>query len=235
MGKGDREMKSAFTVVSLAWNKIDLTRDFLRKLKENTDVPFDFVFTDNGSVEPISELVTKMFPNVTLIRKEENVGCPRTRNEQMEHVKTDITFWLDNDAMVGPGWYKPILEKLKEDDVGISGPKGCVVRYPFDLGYPFEEVPEGEVDYFVGYLMGFKTKLYKPINDYNLPVNLDDVECCWGVKENGGKAVISGPCAVVHLTSQTERGWETTNNRIEDMWNNWPDKSMFVNYRHTVI
>lgn len=217
------------TIVSLAWNKYDLTAEFLRRLKEHTDIPFKLIFTDNGSTEPISKLVSEQFPDAVLITKEKNVGCPATRNEQMEHVDTDITFWLDNDCMVGPKWYEPILQKLEDPTIGISGPRGCVVNNPWNPSHPFDPIEEGDCDYFVGFLMGMKTKAYKPINDYNLAVNIDDVEACWGVKENGYRAVISGPCFAQHLTSQTERGWEK-NSPMQELWDNWPDKSIFVNY-----
>jgi len=219
------------TIVSLAYNKYDMTKKFLERLKKYTDIPFKLIFTDNGSTEPISELVKEIFPGTTLIRKEENVGCPATRNEQMELVDTEICFWLDNDTMVSHEWYKPILEKLEDPTIGISGPRGCVVRKPWDLSFPFEPVDGGDCDYFVGYLMGFKTKYYKPINDYQIPVNLDDVECCWGIKENGMRCVMSEPCMAQHLTSQTERAWETTNNKIAEMWENWPDKAIFERHK----
>ena len=210
------------TIVSLAWNELDMTKQFLTRLKAHTDIPFDLVFTDNGSKEPIPNLVRDFFPEATIIEKDENVGCPRTRNEAMGHVKTDITFWLDNDTMVGPYWYKPILEKLENPAIGVSGPVGCVVQYPWKQSPPFIPVEEGDCDYFVGYLVGFKTDLYMPINDYNIPVNLDDVEMCWGIKANGGRAVVSGPCFAKHLTSQTGRGWQESD-KIDDMWENWKD------------
>lgn len=219
------------TILSLAWNKYDMTKVFLEKLKRYTDIPHHLVFTDNNSSDPIPALVKEYYPKATLIVKERNVGCPATRNEAMSHVNTDITFWLDNDTMVGPNWYSPILRKLEDPSIGVSGPTGCVVKHPFDPGWPFEAKEVGDCDYFVGYLMGFKTKLYQPINDYNLPVNLDDVEACWGVKKNGGRAVISEPCFVQHLTSQTERGWGAES-PIDKLWSNWPDKSIFVNYEN---
>lgn len=218
------------TIVSLAWNKYDMTKSFLERLKKYTDIPFKLVFTDNNSSEPIPDLVLEYFPDALLIVKDKNVGCPATRNEAMEKVDTDITFWLDNDTMVGPNWYQPIMEKLKDKSIGISGPRGCVVQYPWNPGWPFIDIEEGDCDYFVGYLMGFKTKLYKPINDYNLAVNMDDVECCFGIKENGGRAVISGPCFANHLTSQTDRGW-WKDSPMEEFWKNWPDKKIFERFK----
>jgi cellulose synthase/poly-beta-1,6-N-acetylglucosamine synthase-like glycosyltransferase len=222
--------KKPVTIISLAWNKYDMTEEFLGRLKAYTDIPHKLIFTDNGSREPISKLVKDIYPDAKLITKKENVGCPATRNEAFKFVDTDIVFFLDNDTMVGPEWYEPILEKLKDDSIGISGPRGCVVINPWTPSEPFEPIDEGDCDYFVGFLMGMKTKYWKPINDYKLAVNIDDVEICWGVKENGGRAVISGPCAAEHLTSQTERGWEK-NSPMDDLWANWPDKSIFERYK----
>jgi len=212
------------TIVSLAYNNLEMTREFLRRLKENTDIPFNLVFTDNGSDEPIGKLVEDMFPEADLITKEKNVGCPATRNEAIKHVKTDITIFLDNDTMVGPKWYQPMLTALEDKTVGITGPKGCIVLKPWNAGHPFDPIESGDCDYFVGYAMAMRTKAYKPIYDYHIPVNLDDVEICFGVKENGYRALISGPCFLQHLTSQTERGWEKQS-PMHEFWENWKDKT----------
>lgn len=221
------------TIVSLAWNKIDLTHEFLEKLKLYTDIPFKLIFTDNASTEPIPALVKEYFPDCKLIVKEKNVGCPATRNEAMGFAKTDITFWLDNDTLVGPKWYEPVLNKLREKDVGISGPFGYVVNNPWRHPYPFKHVESGNCDWFMGYLVGFKTAAYKPINDYNIPVNMDDVELGFGIKEGGYRAVISEPCYALHLTSQTDRGWVFDNKKkLDEMWKNWSSKRrMFEMYK----
>lgn len=222
------------TIVSLGWNENDLTNSFLERLKRYTDIPHSLIFTDNGSAEPMAPIVKKYYPQheSIVITKKQNVGCPATRNEAMKYVETDICFWLDNDCMVGPNWYQPILDKLEDDSIGISGVQGYEVKYPFELPYPFEAVIDGDCDYFMGWLMGFKTQYYKPINDYKIPVNLDDVECCWGIKSNGKRAVVSEPCFAKHLVSATKRGWEFNDQvKLKELWNNWGDKSIFNRYR----
>lgn len=220
------------TIVSLAFNKLEMTRSFLDKLRRYTEIPHKLVFTDNGSTEPIGELVKEYYPDSKLIIKDKNVGCPATRNEAMSFVDTEFTFWLDNDAMVGPEWYEPLLEVLKDPTVGITGPQGYRVGNPFTLPYPFYRVnAEYEsVDYFMGWMMGFRTELYKPINDYKLPVNLDDVELCFGIKEKGYTALTCPWPFAKHLTSQTDRGWQA-DDKLTEMWNNWPDKSIFEDYK----
>lgn len=219
------------TIVSLAHNQNDMTVEFLKRLKRYTDIPHRLVFTDNGSKIAQEPGIREYYPDAVVITKSENIGCPATRNEAMEHVDTPLCFWLDNDCMVGPKWYAPILDKLSEDNVGISGPQGYVVKNPFELPYPFEPKESGECDYFMGWLMGFKTRLYKPINDYSIPVNLDDVELCFGIKQNKHKAVVSGPCFARHLVSQTKRGWQFNDQeKLRELWSNWPDKSIFLHY-----
>ena len=220
------------TIVSLAWNEWAMTGRFLAALKKHTKIPHKLVFTNNGSTQPISSLVLDIYPEATLIEELKNIGCPATRNEAMEHVDTDIVFWLDNDCLVGPNWYKPILDKLEDDSIGISGPQGHVVNNPWQQPYPFTPVESGDCDYFMGWLMGFKRDAFKPINDYNIPVNLDDVELCFGVTEHGLRAVVSDPCFALHLTTKTKRGWEFDEQaKLKEMWANWPDKSIFERFK----
>ena len=221
------------TIVSLGWNETEMTEDFVRRLKQYTTIPHHLVFTDNGSTTPLAPIIKKYYPDADVITKDHNVGCPATRNEAMERVKTDICFWLDNDCVVGVNWWQPIMDKLADNSIGVSGPQGYVVKYPFERPYPFEPILEGDCDYFMGWLMGFKTKYYRPINDYNIPVNLDDVECCWGIKSNGMRAVVSEPCFAKHLVSATKRGWSFNDQeKLQELWNNWrwQEPSIFVQY-----
>lgn len=211
-------MDKRISIVSLAWNKADITEVFLQKLKEHTPFEFQLVFTDNGSTEPISELVSKYFPNATLIRKEKNVGCPATRNEAMEHATGDIVFWLDNDTYVGQMWYRPFLEGLKQDKVGICGVHGKIVPKPLRLPHPFIEPVKGLVDGFMGYAMAMKKEAYRPIPDWNTPVNLDDIDVVLEMKRNGWKAITVDNANLVHLVSQTARGWEVDNQAIMKKW-----------------
>lgn len=220
------------TIVSLAWNEYATTEFFLKRLKRFTDIPHKLIFTDNASEQPIQDLVLKYYPDAKLIRNNKNVGCPGTRNKSMKYVDTDICFWLDNDCIVGPKWYEPILKKLEDPTIGISGPLGYTVKNPWQQPFPFETVEQGDCDWFMGYLVGFKTAAYKEINDYNIPVNLDDVELAWGVKSKGLRAVVSGPCFAQHITSKTKRGWTFNDQeKLTQLWSNWPNKLLFENFK----
>lgn len=220
----------SITIVSLAWNQYDMTESFLKRLKAYTDIPHKLVFTDNGSKELIPDLVKSIYPKATLILNEKNLGCPATRNKSMKSVETDICFWLDNDTMVGKDWYLPILNMLKYNSVGISAnTTNYVVKFPWQLPHPFEPVTQGDVDWFMGWLVGFKTKAYKPVNDYKIPVNLDDVELALGIKENGYRAVVSRPAFAQHLGSKTGRGWKFDDQeKLKEFWENWRDKTRIM-------
>jgi GT2 family glycosyltransferase len=218
-------------IISLAWNGYDMTEKFLINLKRHTDIPHRLIFTDNGSTDPIPELVRKHYPDAKLIVKKENVGCPATRNEAMSFATSDIVFWLDNDTIVGPKWYQPILDKLEDPTIGISGPWGYTTYYPFNPKHAFYITNSGDCDFFMGYLMGFKRKYFKPINDYHMAVNLDDTELCLGIKENGMRCVVCEPCFAQHLTSQTKRGWSCDNTeKMKEFWKNWEGKPVFEKY-----
>lgn len=232
MGFDSETMAETYSVVSLAWNQYDVTKGFLERLKDNTPFDFQLVFTDNGSHEPIPDLVLEYFPDATLIRKKENVGCPRTRNEAMEHATGDIVFWLDNDTYVDELWYRPFLNTLEDDEVGIAGCFGKLVDNPIRFPHPFIE-PTGlseYVDGFMGYAMAMKKEAYSPIPDWNTPVNLDDIDVVLEMKKNGWKAkTVDTEPNLIHLVSKTARGWEVDNQAIlKKWWQYWEPKASEV-------
>lgn len=221
------------SIVSLAWNKYDLTKEFLERLKKYTPVEFELVFTDNGSTEPIGDLVMEMFPrgnpfgndDATLITHKKNIGCPATRNLAMEHARGDIVFWLDNDTYVEEGWYKPFLEALEAPDVGIVGVDGRRIRNPFNYQNPWifpDELMSFDVDWFVGYAVAFKRELYKDIPNWNLSVNFDDVDLCLGIKSSGMRAVmLDEEPNLKHLGSQTGKAFNPNGDTGEEFYNKW--------------
>lgn len=216
--------KTKITVVSLGWNKPELTREFVQRLKTFTDIPHQLIFTDNGSDIPQEPIIKKYYPDAFVITQKENIGCPATRNPSMAFVDTELCFWLDNDCMVDDGWYEPILSALTDDEVGIVGKQGYRVKNPWQQPFPFYPY-DGDVDYLMGWCMGFKTKAYKPINNYHIPVNLDDVELCFGIKENGLK-VVTEEFNAIHKCSHTQRGWNFDDQeKLTELWDNWKDKN----------
>jgi glycosyltransferase involved in cell wall biosynthesis len=176
------------SIISVAWNKADMTREFLERLKKYTPFKHELIFTDNGSIEPVFQEVVRVYPDAKIITNEKNIGCPATRNPSMERATGDIVFWLDNDTMVDEGWYKPFLERLEEKNVGLVGIDGRRIYRPFfpecPWGYSFL-FPNKYVDWFVGYAVAFKREAYKPIPDWGLLKNIDDCDLGCGIKANG--------------------------------------------------
>jgi GT2 family glycosyltransferase len=229
------------TIVSLAWNKLDLTKEFLERLKKHTGFDYQLVFTDNGSDEPIAGLVSDIYPDATLIIKDKNVGCPATRNEAMDRATGDIVFWLDNDTYVDQGWYEPFLDELENGpELGIVGVEGGRVRNPFNphLPWQFPEyfLPSYFVDWLVGYAVAFRREAYMPICDWDLMVNMDDVDLGVGIKANGWKAkMLEEPANLKHLVTQTGNPKKVTQddeiNMFNDWWNHWSKyRDKFCNY-----
>lgn len=227
----------SISVVSLAWNKYDLTKGFLERLKEHTDIEHELVFTDNGSIEPISKLVLEHYPSAKLLRHEKNIGCPSTRNPSMKRVSGDIVFWLDNDTYVGKDWYKPFLDMLEDEKIGICGPFGKRVKNPFELPFPFEEpIVSGQpCDGFMGYALAMRKKAYQEIPDWGLAVNMDDIDVAVEMKTKGWEAKVLGLIPnLQHLTSQTGPGWQTDMQPVlEKWWTKWQSraKEVFENYK----
>jgi GT2 family glycosyltransferase len=230
----------AITIVSLAWNGAELTDGFLSRLKKHTDIEHQLVFADNGSEENITKVVKKHYPKATFTRYGKNIGCPATRNPSMKMAENEVVFWLDNDTYVGEGWYKPFMEML-DQDMDYVGVDGLRVRNAFDPGNPWRTpeqfAPNPYVDWFVGYAVAFKKSKYMPIPDWDLKVNMDDVDLGIGIKVNGGTAwMLRDKPNLEHLTSQTARDVRPNSQKTLDVLDRWwkywsPHKEVFEDYK----
>jgi GT2 family glycosyltransferase len=225
------------TIISLAWNQYKTTKEFLERLKKYTDIDHELIFTDNGSEEPISELVKEIYPDAILVREDKNIGCPATRNKSMKLANNNIVFWLDNDTMVDNGWYIPFLNNLK-GSVGITGIDGRCVGNPFNAMFPWDSNFDVDCDWFVGYAVAFKKEAYKPINDWGLMVNMDDVDLGVGIKRNGYRAKkIREEVPLVHLTSVSAKSVQPNSEKQYEVlvrwWRYWiRHKKYFEKYKY---
>jgi len=97
------------SVVVVNWNSRDLLRDCLRSAYENSGrMSIEVLVVDNASTDGSSEMVAKEFPQVRLIRNEENLGFSKANNQAIKVSHGRYVLLLNNDAYLLPG----SLEKM---------------------------------------------------------------------------------------------------------------------------
>ncbi|MEY4605781.1 MAG: hypothetical protein RLY45_541, partial [Actinomycetota bacterium] len=92
-----------------------------------TDYPADrleIVVIDNASVDGLLWTIREQYPTVRLIVSDVNEGFARGCNLGMSDLDAvDYVALINNDALVEPGWLRPLLETCARDRVGAAVPK----------------------------------------------------------------------------------------------------------------
>jgi|GEM_PF-164837 len=115
------------TVVVLNWNGKNLLPDCFESLREQEYPGMTPMLVDNGSADGSVDFMRNIFPEVTRIRNERNLGFAEGNNIGMRRAVSngsDYVALLNNDTRVGKRWIRElVLEAETGKDVGIVGSK----------------------------------------------------------------------------------------------------------------
>ena len=114
-------MTPRVTAVVLSWNGRAETLSCLRSLAETTYPTLSVVVVDNDSSDDVGRAVTDAFPDVRVIRLEENRGFSGGVNAGLAAALgdgADHVLLLNNDATVEPGFLEPLVTAASDPGVG---------------------------------------------------------------------------------------------------------------------
>ena len=103
-------------VVVLSWNGREDTLACLESLRTVEHTPLTAIVVDNGSTDGTSEAVRAAFPEVEIVRTEENLGFAEGNNVGMRRaleLGADHVLVLNNDVEVDPGFVTPLVEEAR--------------------------------------------------------------------------------------------------------------------------
>ena len=113
------------SVVVVSYNTRDLLADCLRSvMKETRSLDSEVWVVDNASSDGSCERVEREFPEVRLLRNEENLGFARANNQAIRSVEGEFTLLLNPDATLTEGSLGTLLATARsERDIGLVGPR----------------------------------------------------------------------------------------------------------------
>jgi GT2 family glycosyltransferase len=113
------------SIIIVSWNVRELLRACLLSIDRNReDYDLEVIVVDNASDDGSPVMVSELFPWVTLIRCEENVGFPRGNNIGLERANGRYFLLLNPDTEIQPYSFKLMIEYLdRHDEVGLVGPQ----------------------------------------------------------------------------------------------------------------
>lgn len=97
-------MHPTVTIVFLVYNRREELRESLRRMLHDSDYPrerVDVIVVDNASTDGAGDMVREEFPQVRLIRREENVGVSGW-NDGFAVAQGDYVLALDDDCYLPP-------------------------------------------------------------------------------------------------------------------------------------
>jgi GT2 family glycosyltransferase len=117
-------MKSQVTIVVVPRERFSFAQRSLMNIYENTDSPFELIYIDAGGPAPLRTFLKEESQRrgFRLISVDCYLSPNRARNLGWHEVKTKYTVFIDNDALVKPGWLQALVRCADETDAWIVGP-----------------------------------------------------------------------------------------------------------------
>ena len=225
-------MKTA--VVILNYNTRDYLKQFLPGLIASCEgLDAEVVVADNASADGSVELMQETFPQVPLIRLEENFGFTGGYNRALAQVDADCFVLINSDIEVPRGWLKPLMDWMESHpECGACGPKllsyrerdtfeyagaagGLLDRY----GYPFcrgrimqkVEKDHGQYDtpanvlWCSGACLMVRASVWRNLGglDDRFFAHMEEIDLCWRMQLAGWKVTLVPESYVYHIGGGT--------------------------------
>jgi GT2 family glycosyltransferase len=113
------------SLVTLNYNQTDVTCALLESTKKLNYRNFETIVVDNASsIDPTSRFLAGGYPNIKVLRSEENLGFTGGNNLGMRAAKGEYIFIVNNDTELTEDLLDKLLEPFNTDgDVGVVCPK----------------------------------------------------------------------------------------------------------------
>ena len=221
-------------VVILNYNTKDYLRKFLPGLMASCEGMDARVFVaDNASGDGSVEFLEEEYPEIPLIRLQENYGFTGGYNRALAQIEAQYFVLINSDIEVPSGWLKPLMDWMdSHPGCGACGPKllsynerdsfeyagaagGKLDRY----GYPFcrgrilqkIEKDHGQYDtpahvlWVSGACLMVRASLWKALGglDERFFCHMEEIDLCWRMQLQGWKVTMVPQSYVYHIGGGT--------------------------------
>ncbi|WP_424976559.1 glycosyltransferase [Dinoroseobacter sp. S124A] len=193
----------------VSWNNLAQTREVIRRLYANTDLPFHLVVCDNGSDAPALAHLLSVYgarDNMTLILNRANALVGPGTNLCMAHGSSDYMIYVcGKEGMTSrQGWERPFVTYLDaHPEVGLAGTLCYSPSYLHGRDYPsrialFDDFrnpafatdnPDRAFSHVQGGFFALRRAMYETIGGFSeaVPHAYTDVEYSFYVESCGWK------------------------------------------------
>lgn len=225
--------RPSVAVVILNWNGQKLLSEFLPNVVKHTPAPTTIILADNASTDESIAWTNTHFPQVQIIKNQENLGFAAGYNTALANLKYEYFVLLNSDVAVTDNWIDPIIQLMENDrQIAVCQPKllsfkspesyeyaGAaggyidVLGYPFCRGRIFETLEKDELQYekteevfwASGAAFFIRADLFKLAGgfDKDFFAHMEEIDLCWRLKNMGYKIMASHESTVYHLGGGT--------------------------------
>ena len=223
-------MSARTAIVILNWNGEKFLRQFLPTLMANTDSELARIcIIDNGSTDDSLSFVSCNFPQIQIVRLDQNYGFAGGYNRGLKDIEAEYFMLLNSDVEVGKDWISPLVEIMDNDaSIGVCGPKlldynnrdkfeyaGAAGGYIDKYGYPFcrgrlfesLETDVGQHDtlsdclWISGAALMIRSKLFFEVGgfDDDFFAHQEEIDLCWRVQNYGYRVVCEPKSTIYHV------------------------------------
>ncbi|HAN00282.1 MAG TPA: dTDP-Rha--alpha-D-GlcNAc-pyrophosphate polyprenol alpha-3-L-rhamnosyltransferase [Marinilabiliales bacterium] len=238
-------------VVILNWNGKHFLEKFLPSVVEYSQGDgFEVWVADNGSTDASLNYIEQTFPQVKVIRFDQNYGFTGGYNKALSQIQATYYVLLNSDIEVTHRWIEPIVgymdvhtdvaaampkllsynEKNKFEYAGAAGGFLDKLGFPFCRGRLLNVIEEdhgqyneiSEVFWATGACMFVRSDLFHQLGGLDLDffAHMEEIDLCWRLKNRGFRIMYIPDSVVYHVGGGT-------------LPNNNPRK-LFLNYRNNL-
>lgn len=200
-------MSWSLSVIVLSHNQLELTSRCVDSLRSNTDIAYELIVVDNGSIDGSAEFAMQHADTPVLLS--ENYGFARGMNQGLAHARGEIMAFVNNDTVFPPGWASTLTTHLADQRVGLVVPAVTAAGNPVSVRSepgtdvitlnPFGELPSGVV-----YLLRSETIRQLGGWNENYPIATgEDLDLLFTLWTNGLEIVLDTRVLIEHVSQGT--------------------------------
>lgn len=213
------------SIIIITRNRPFLLRHALKRVLAQC-YPYKELIVVDSSSNNESEQVRAEYPEVRYVRlhRQDN-NRPQARNQGLAIASGEIIAFIDDDAMVQPGWLDALVATYQDGTVGaaggriikapepfcnqVTGSPGLLIKASGDViatGLEAVSTRQVEVEHLRGCNMSFRRKALEQVggfdSKYTLTNMLEDTDLCIRVKKAGWRIMFNPAMAVVHYSAR---------------------------------
>jgi GT2 family glycosyltransferase len=219
-------------IAILNWNGKNWLEKFLPSVIQYSQ-DSDIYVIDNASTDDSIKFLKSNFPEVKIVKNQNNSGFAAGYNQGLESIKADIYCLLNSDVEVTENWIPPITKLFSDDqDIAAIQPKildynqkdkfefagaggGLIdnLGYPYCRGRVFENIEfdngqyddETEIFWASGCSLFIRSEDFWNMNgfDERFFAHQEEIDLCWRLKNAGRKIYYTGKSKVYHVGGGT--------------------------------